>query len=152
MKICDFSDNVDKKSLLWKRLATEIENVEVWGSGQRSSSSHRATVTADIFHATQLCIVYCGPAWHDTMCTTSAQSVVEYRSQSRGGEHRGDVLSTQYMGTWGGPQYMGQLVEPIGTWAIGTWALYFFFWGGRGGLVEKSLVLKSTDISSHTLR
>ena len=68
------------------------------------------------------------------MCTTSAQSAVEYRSQSRGGEHRGDVLSTQYMGTWGGPQYMGQLVEPMGTWAIGTWALYFFFWGEGGDL------------------
>ena len=77
---------------------------------------------------------YCGPASQDTMCTTSAQSAVEYRSQSRGGEHRGDVLSTQYMGTWGGPQYMGQLVEPMGTWAIGTWALYFFFWGEGGDL------------------
>ena len=29
--------------------------------------------------------------------------------------------------TWGGAQYMGQLVEPMGTLAIGTWALCFFF-------------------------
>ena len=47
--------------------------------------------------------------------------------------------------TWGGAQYMGQLVEPMGTWA-----LCFFFLGG--GLGENSRVLKIIDINSHTLR
>ena len=48
-----------------KRKATEIENLVVWGSGQVSSSSPKATVTADIFHAMAVqrtaphCNTYC---------------------------------------------------------------------------------------------
>ena len=34
-----------------KKKATEIEKLVVWGSGHLSSSSPKATVTADIFHA-----------------------------------------------------------------------------------------------------
>ena len=82
----------------------------------------------------QLCIVYCGPAWHDTMCTTSAQSVVEYRSQSRGGEHRGDVLSTQYMGRSPVHGTAGGTDRNLGHRDLGP---VFLFLGGKGGTCRK---------------
>ena len=102
----------------------------MWKSGGRVSAPLHHTArplppTSSMRPSSVLCIA---AQLGTILCVQLAHNAVEYRSQSRGGEHRGDVLSTQYIGRCPVHGTAGGTAGNLGYRDLGP--VFLFFGGG----------------------